>query len=67
MFRILKTGAAFCDGTAMALGLLVLAAALAAQGGRFSARLDVLGHFARSGCWGRCSRRATAWPSRRHP
>jgi endonuclease/exonuclease/phosphatase (EEP) superfamily protein YafD len=46
MVRIIRTFSAVTDGTAIVLGVVCLVAALAGQGGRFSARLDVLTHFA---------------------
>jgi endonuclease/exonuclease/phosphatase (EEP) superfamily protein YafD len=45
MAAITKTAQAAADGLVLALGGLCLAAALAAQGGRFSVRLDLLTHF----------------------
>ena len=46
MVRIVRTLAALSDGTIAVLALVCLLAALFAQGGRFSARLDLLTHFA---------------------
>jgi endonuclease/exonuclease/phosphatase (EEP) superfamily protein YafD len=45
MMAIAKPARTAADGVVLALGGLCLAAALAAQGGRFSARLDLLTHF----------------------
>jgi endonuclease/exonuclease/phosphatase (EEP) superfamily protein YafD len=46
MVRLVKLLAAPADGVALAVGVMCLLAAAAGQGGRFSARLDVLNHFA---------------------
>src|SRR5271170_3104127 len=46
MVRIARTLSALSDATAIVVGVTCLLAPLAGQGGRFSARLDVLNHFA---------------------
>jgi len=46
MVKIARTVSALSDGAAIVVGLACLIAPLAGQGGRFSARLDVLNHFA---------------------
>ncbi len=46
MVRIARTVSALSDATAIVVALACLIAPLAGQGGRFSARLDVLNHFA---------------------
>lgn len=46
MVTIAKTVSILSDATVVAVGLACLVAPLAGQGGRFSARLDVLTHFA---------------------
>jgi endonuclease/exonuclease/phosphatase (EEP) superfamily protein YafD len=46
MFKITRLFANPVDGLAAVIGAFCLIAALAGQGGRFSARLDVLNHFA---------------------